>query len=129
MQGVSLWNDKGQQVLQPETATAMFLGEIIVPPGLKRWDEHRVSLTAPPGVDFTKNPPYIIALDVPDMNQSSRDVRGSVVFSGTYPYKLRLSAPLLFHEVLNTTATSCTIVFYAIYDITKPWKYAYGVSG
>lgn len=129
MQGVRIRDAQGKVVLEPTDSTTSIIGKMIVPAGSPGNTPITRTITAPAGVDFTVNSPFVFLLGCRKSHDRQFNIRGNLVHQGytrefNYPY-----VPVLY-GVLNVTKSS-----YLLYatppigaNIREPLEIYYGYS-
>ena len=105
MQGVRIRDAQGNVVLEPTDSTTSILGKLVVPAGSPGNTPITLTVTAPEGVDFTVNSPFVFLLGCKKAYDRLYYIKGELVHQG-YTREFYYPHPPIAYGVLNITTSS-----------------------
>lgn len=108
MQGVRIRDAQGKVVLEPTDSTTSILGKLVVPAGSPGNTAITRTVTAPEGVDFTVNSPFVFLLGCRKAYDRLYYIKGELIHQG-YTREFYFPYMPVFYGVVNVTKSSFVV--------------------
>lgn len=108
MQGVRIRDAQGKVILEPTDSTISILGKLVVPAGSPGNVPITLTVTAPEGVDFTVNSPFVFLLGCRKSHDILYHINGQLIHQG-YTQKFKYPYVPIFYGVVDVTKSSYTV--------------------